>query len=68
MRGYYAWLGKDGAGWISSTAAVNEAALAQRIQDFSAAGADEIVIAPCSAEFAQLDRIADVALCLPAFA
>jgi alkanesulfonate monooxygenase SsuD/methylene tetrahydromethanopterin reductase-like flavin-dependent oxidoreductase (luciferase family) len=65
--GYYAWLGADVASWISTTAAVDEDTLAQRIEEFSSAGADEIVIAPCSADPTQLERIADVALRSPAF-
>lgn len=63
---YYARLGADLAGWIASTAAIDEATLAHRIEEFSAAGADEIVIAPCSADPGQLDRIAEVALRAPA--
>ncbi|ONH24363.1 LLM class flavin-dependent oxidoreductase [Pseudofrankia asymbiotica] len=59
---YYAWLGPETVGWIAGTAATDENALAARIRAFTAAGADEIVICPCSHDIRQLDRIAAVAL------
>lgn len=63
---YYSWLGADLAGWIAGTAATDEDAVARRVEEFTAAGADEIVIAPCSAEISQLERLAGVALRTPA--
>ncbi|MEX5708131.1 LLM class flavin-dependent oxidoreductase [Parafrankia sp. FMc6] len=63
---YCSWLGADLAGWIAGTAATDEAAVARRVEEFTAAGADEIVIAPCSAEISQLERLAGVALRTPA--
>lgn len=63
---YYGWLGPDIAGWIASTAATDETALADRVAEFHAAGADEVVIAPCSADLDQVDRFADVAVRVPA--
>lgn len=65
---YYSWLGADLAGWIAGTAATDEDAVARRVEEFTAAGADEIVIAPCSAEISQLERLAGVALRTPAAA
>jgi hypothetical protein len=59
---YYAWLGPDLVGWVLSTCAVGEEALARSIADFAAAGADELLLTPCTADLDQLDRIADVAL------
>ncbi|MGN6605499.1 MAG: LLM class flavin-dependent oxidoreductase [Jatrophihabitans sp.] len=66
MTHYYGWLGADIAGWIASTAATTEQALADRVAEFAAAGADEIVIAPCSADPDQVDRFADVVVRTPA--
>lgn len=59
---YYAWLGPDLAGWITTTAATDEDAVAERINGFAAAGATDIVLVPCSSDIDQLDRSAAVAL------
>jgi alkanesulfonate monooxygenase SsuD/methylene tetrahydromethanopterin reductase-like flavin-dependent oxidoreductase (luciferase family) len=62
VGGYYAWLGPDVADWITSTAATDANAVADRIAAFTAAGADEIVVLPCSSDAEQLERLADVAV------
>jgi hypothetical protein len=62
IGGYYAWLGPDVAGWIANTAATSEDTLRSRVEQFAAAGANEIVIVPCSNDIEQLDRIAGVVL------
>jgi alkanesulfonate monooxygenase SsuD/methylene tetrahydromethanopterin reductase-like flavin-dependent oxidoreductase (luciferase family) len=62
VGGYYAFLGPELVGWVLSTCAVGEAALATAIERFAAAGCDELMITPCSADPAQLDLIADVAV------
>jgi alkanesulfonate monooxygenase SsuD/methylene tetrahydromethanopterin reductase-like flavin-dependent oxidoreductase (luciferase family) len=64
---YYAWLGPEVAGWIAGTAATDEDTIARRIEEFAAAGADDIVLAPCSADPHELDRLADVAVRTPVF-
>jgi len=58
---YYAWLGPDVAGWIAGTAALGGDAIADRIQQFAAAGATEIVICPCSNDAEQLEQIGQTA-------
>jgi hypothetical protein len=64
VGGYYAWLGPDLVGWVLSTCAVGEDALAAAVRDFAEAGADDLMVTPCSADLDQLERIADVALAL----
>jgi alkanesulfonate monooxygenase SsuD/methylene tetrahydromethanopterin reductase-like flavin-dependent oxidoreductase (luciferase family) len=59
---YYAWLGPNLVGWVLGTCAVGENALAARIAEFAAAGADELMLTPCTADLDQLHRIADVAM------
>jgi alkanesulfonate monooxygenase SsuD/methylene tetrahydromethanopterin reductase-like flavin-dependent oxidoreductase (luciferase family) len=58
---YYAWLGPELAAWITGTAALGERAIAERIAQFADAGATEIVLAPCTADRNQLERLAAVA-------
>jgi alkanesulfonate monooxygenase SsuD/methylene tetrahydromethanopterin reductase-like flavin-dependent oxidoreductase (luciferase family) len=62
ITSYYGWLGPDLLPWVLSTCVVGEDALARRMEEFAAAGADDLMITPCSAEADQLERIADVAL------
>jgi alkanesulfonate monooxygenase SsuD/methylene tetrahydromethanopterin reductase-like flavin-dependent oxidoreductase (luciferase family) len=65
---YYSWLGPELVGWVASTAVTDENALARRMDEFTAAGAEEIVLTPCSSDIAQLHLLADVALRAPALA
>lgn len=62
---YYAWLGPEIAGWIVGTAAVDEDGLHERIAGFAAAGADDVIVIPCSADPDQLERIGAVAVRRP---
>jgi alkanesulfonate monooxygenase SsuD/methylene tetrahydromethanopterin reductase-like flavin-dependent oxidoreductase (luciferase family) len=62
ISSYYAWLGPDLVQWVLSTCAIGEQSLARRIEEFAVAGADELLITPCSADLGQLERIADIAL------
>ncbi|HJQ07509.1 MAG TPA: LLM class flavin-dependent oxidoreductase [Nocardioides sp.] len=62
ITAYYGWLGPDVAGWIASTAATDEETLAKRVAEFGAAGADLVLIAPCTGELAELDRFADAVI------
>lgn len=59
---YYAWLGPDLVEWVVSTCAAGEDELAARISAFAATGVDDLMLTPCGADVAQLDRIADIAL------
>jgi alkanesulfonate monooxygenase SsuD/methylene tetrahydromethanopterin reductase-like flavin-dependent oxidoreductase (luciferase family) len=62
VGGYYAWLGRDIAGHIVGTAATSEAQVHERLAGFAAAGADEVMVVPCAADPAQLERLATAAL------
>jgi hypothetical protein len=62
VGGYYAWLGRDIAGYIVGTAATSEAQVHERLVGFAAAGADEVMVLPCAADPAQLERLAAVAV------
>jgi hypothetical protein len=66
VGGYYAWLGRDVAGYVVGTAATSEGEVHERLAGFAAAGADEVMVLPCAAEPAQLERLAAVALRRPA--
>jgi hypothetical protein len=48
------------------TAATSEAQLHEWLAGFAAAGADEVMVLPCAADPAQLERLAAVALRRPA--
>ena len=65
VGGYYAWLGRDIAGYIVGTAASSEAQVHERLAGFAAAGADEVMVLPCAADPAQLERLAAAALRAP---
>lgn len=62
ISSYYGWLGPDLLPWVLSTGVVGEDALGARLQQFADAGADDLMVTPCSADLDQLERIADVAL------
>ena len=66
VGGYYAWLGPQIAGHIVGTAATSPTELRDRLDGFADAGADEVVVLPCSADPAQLAALAAVALPHPA--
>ena len=66
IGGYYSWLGPELAGWITGTAATDEQTVADRIAEFAAAGATDVVLLPCSADPDQLERLAGVAVRTPA--
>ena len=61
VGGYYAWLGRDIAGYIVGTAATSEAQVHERLAGFAAADADEVMVLPSAADPAQLERLAAVA-------
>ena len=65
VGGYYAWLGRDVAGSIVGTAATSEAQVHERLAGFAAAGAEEVMVLPCAADSAQLERLAAVAVAGP---
>jgi alkanesulfonate monooxygenase SsuD/methylene tetrahydromethanopterin reductase-like flavin-dependent oxidoreductase (luciferase family) len=66
VGGYYAWLGQEIAGYIVASAALGEEAIAERVDAFAAAGADDVIVVPCSADPGQLEGIAAAALRTPA--
>jgi alkanesulfonate monooxygenase SsuD/methylene tetrahydromethanopterin reductase-like flavin-dependent oxidoreductase (luciferase family) len=59
---YYAALGEDIASQTIARAANNADAVRGYLQAFSAAGCDELVLLPCSADPAQVDLLAEAAL------
>lgn len=62
VGGYYAWLGPDIAGRVVATAATSAAQVHERLAGFAAAGADEVMVLPCTADPAQLELLATTAL------
>ena len=64
--GYYAWLGPEIAAAIVASVATTPDAVRQYLAGFEAAGADDVLIVPCSNDLAQLHLIADAALRVPA--
>jgi alkanesulfonate monooxygenase SsuD/methylene tetrahydromethanopterin reductase-like flavin-dependent oxidoreductase (luciferase family) len=62
LGGYYAWLGDEIAGQIVASAATDEGTIQGYRDAFAAAGADELICFPCSADLAQVDLLADAVL------
>lgn len=58
LKDYYAFVGPF-AEQIAAGALVTPDQLARRVADFEEAGCDELVLFPCVANVAQLDRLAD---------
>jgi alkanesulfonate monooxygenase SsuD/methylene tetrahydromethanopterin reductase-like flavin-dependent oxidoreductase (luciferase family) len=58
---YYAFRGATPE-MAGSFAATDADAVRKRIQDFDAAGCDELILFPCAADLGQVDLLADVAL------
>jgi alkanesulfonate monooxygenase SsuD/methylene tetrahydromethanopterin reductase-like flavin-dependent oxidoreductase (luciferase family) len=63
---YYGWLGEQVAGMIADSAAKDAGAVRQVLDAYEAAGCDELIMFPCSADAAQVDLLAEVALGPPA--
>jgi alkanesulfonate monooxygenase SsuD/methylene tetrahydromethanopterin reductase-like flavin-dependent oxidoreductase (luciferase family) len=58
---YYAWLGEEVAGYIADSAAKDAETVQQYLAGFEAAGCDELIVFPSSADPAQVDLLADAA-------
>jgi alkanesulfonate monooxygenase SsuD/methylene tetrahydromethanopterin reductase-like flavin-dependent oxidoreductase (luciferase family) len=61
LKDYYGFLGEY-ADQIASSAATDEETIAQYIQGFEQAGADELILFPCNPDPGQVDLLAEVAL------
>src|SRR4051794_7751532 len=64
--GYYSWLGPEITAAIAGSIATTPDAVRGYLAAFEAAGADDVLIVPCSNDLAQLDLIAEAALRVPA--
>lgn len=58
---YYAWLGEEIARMLTDLAAKDAGAVAEYISAYEAAGCDELVFCPSSADPAQVDLLSDAA-------
>jgi alkanesulfonate monooxygenase SsuD/methylene tetrahydromethanopterin reductase-like flavin-dependent oxidoreductase (luciferase family) len=63
---YYSWLGPEITAAITGSIATTPDAVRAYLAAFEAAGADDVLIAPCSSDPAQLELLADAALRVPA--
>jgi len=61
LTGYYAWLGEETAGAIAAGAATSAAEVRAELAAFAAAGCDELILFPCTADPAQVDLLAEAA-------
>jgi alkanesulfonate monooxygenase SsuD/methylene tetrahydromethanopterin reductase-like flavin-dependent oxidoreductase (luciferase family) len=60
------WIDPEASDLTAGSVATTPDAVRAYLEAFERAGADDVLIAPCSADLAQLDLIADVALTAPA--
>jgi alkanesulfonate monooxygenase SsuD/methylene tetrahydromethanopterin reductase-like flavin-dependent oxidoreductase (luciferase family) len=58
---YYAFLGEQGVAYMATAAAKDAEAIAQRISAFDAAGCEELIFFPSSANADQVDLLAEAA-------
>lgn len=61
LMDYYAWLGEETAGYIASSAATGADTVQQYLSAFEGAGADELLLFPCSSDPDQVDLLAEAA-------
>jgi alkanesulfonate monooxygenase SsuD/methylene tetrahydromethanopterin reductase-like flavin-dependent oxidoreductase (luciferase family) len=66
VGGYYAWLGPQITEAIVASVATTPDAVRAYLAAFEAAGATDVLIAPCSNDLTQLELLADAALRTPA--
>jgi alkanesulfonate monooxygenase SsuD/methylene tetrahydromethanopterin reductase-like flavin-dependent oxidoreductase (luciferase family) len=59
---YYAWLGEEVSGMIVGAAAKDADSVGRYIDEYEAAGCDELILFPCSSDPGQVDLLADVTL------
>lgn len=58
LSDYYAWLGEDIVGFLVAGAAKDSETVKQYVATYEAAGCDELIICPCSADPDQVDLLA----------
>lgn len=58
---YYAWLGEEIAGFIVAGAAKSPEAVREQVEAYDAAGCDELIFCPSSADPDQVDLLAGAA-------
>jgi alkanesulfonate monooxygenase SsuD/methylene tetrahydromethanopterin reductase-like flavin-dependent oxidoreductase (luciferase family) len=58
LTDYYAWLGEDIAGFLVAGAAKDDETVKQYVATYEAAGCDELILCPCSADPDQVDLLA----------
>ena len=61
LKGYYAWLGEETAGYIAASAAKDADTVKQYLSAFEGAGCDELILFPSAGDPAQVDLLADAA-------
>lgn len=61
LTDYYAWLGEDIANFIVAGAAKDAEAVRQQVAAYEAAGCDELILFPSSADAVQVDLLAEAA-------
>ena len=61
MTDYYAWLGEQIAEFLVAGAAKDAEAIGQQVAAYEAAGCDELILVPCSADPDQVDLLAAAA-------
>jgi alkanesulfonate monooxygenase SsuD/methylene tetrahydromethanopterin reductase-like flavin-dependent oxidoreductase (luciferase family) len=61
LKDYYAWLGEETANHIAGSAAKDAETVQQYLAAFAAAGCDELILFPSSADPAQVDLLPDAA-------
>jgi alkanesulfonate monooxygenase SsuD/methylene tetrahydromethanopterin reductase-like flavin-dependent oxidoreductase (luciferase family) len=59
LTDYYAWLGEPIAEFLVSGAAKDAEAVGQQLAAYEAAGCDELIFCPCSADSRQVDLLAE---------
>jgi alkanesulfonate monooxygenase SsuD/methylene tetrahydromethanopterin reductase-like flavin-dependent oxidoreductase (luciferase family) len=62
LHDYYAVVGEDVANMIRESAATDEATVERYVEEFAAAGADELILFPSSTDPAQVDLLARAVL------
>lgn len=61
LRGYYAWLGEETAGYIAGAAAKDADTVKRYLAAFEEGGCEELILFPSASDPAQVDLLADAA-------
>jgi alkanesulfonate monooxygenase SsuD/methylene tetrahydromethanopterin reductase-like flavin-dependent oxidoreductase (luciferase family) len=59
LNHYYGWLGPNTAAEIAASALTDPTAVVDRLNAFAEAGAQEVLLMPCSSELGQVDLLAE---------